>query len=415
VSRLFPARPRVPSPTVLHFAGALLSKLVPPGVQLALLLVVARLGTLEDVGRLALASAAAFTCGGLAELGFGTSLSVPRPYFGTELPPVRGTRPHRLAAALAGSAVYLALWAFGLGGREAAFLVLAPLPALLALGFGYAGVMNAHARLDREGRIAVAEALLTLALAGLALLVAGPLVAALLGLLLGRALGTLLRARVVRGLPQDAGALGVGLLRAQGWFVAAGAVVVIGGQIDVLAAGFVSAFATLGVFSPLMRTAYGLALIAEALSWSLYGRAGSDAAPASRLARFVQNWSVSAPIIGAGCAVLFVAVAPWFVPLVVDADVGPILGPVLLFAGAIVARFVTFSFSLELIRAGRQRARLPGLVAATVVLACSGIAGALAASLTILAAGRLIAEVVVAVAYGVAARRGPAARGAVVA
>ena len=210
---------------------------------------------------------------------------------------------------------------------------------------------------------------------------------------------------MVRGLPQDAGALGVPLLRTQGWFVAAGAVVVIAGQVDVLAAGFVSAFATLGVFSPLMRTAYSLALIAEALSWSLYGRAGSDA-PTSRTARFVQNWSVSAPIIGLGCAVVFVAVAPWFVPLVVDADVGSIIGPVLLFAGAIVARFVTFSFSLRLIRAGRQRARLPGLLVATVVLLGSGVVGALAASVTVLAAGRLVAEIVVAAAYALAVRRG---------
>ncbi len=62
-----------------HYIGALGSRLLPPAVQLLLIVLVAQQGTLSDVGRLALASAVSFTCGGLAEIGLQTSLSVPRP------------------------------------------------------------------------------------------------------------------------------------------------------------------------------------------------------------------------------------------------------------------------------------------------------------------------------------------------
>src|SRR5919199_983010 len=75
----------------LHFAGAAVTKLAPPLVQLVLLLLVARDSTLDDVGRLALASAVSFLCGAMAELGFQTTLSIPRPTFGTAAPPLRAT------------------------------------------------------------------------------------------------------------------------------------------------------------------------------------------------------------------------------------------------------------------------------------------------------------------------------------
>jgi O-antigen/teichoic acid export membrane protein len=399
-----------PAATTGHFAGALLSKLVPPAVQLALLLALARLGSLEDVGRLALASATSFTCGGLAEFGFGTSLSVPRAYFGVELPPVRHTRRLRLGAALAGSLVYCLLWAFGLGNHDATFLILAPLPTLLALSYGYAGVMNAEGGLAAEGRVTVIEAVLSLAVAGALMVFADPLVAALTGLLAGRAVGTVLRGRIVRALPQSGVAHDRSALTAQTWFLVATTIVVVSGQIDVIAAGFGSAFATLGVFSPLMRTAYGLSLVAEALSWSLYGRAGSRPAQGSRVIGVPQQWSRTAPLLGVVCALGFMAVAPWAIPLILSRPVHDLLLPVLLFAGVVLTRFVTFSYSLAIIRAGRQRARVPPLLVMTCVLLVSGTAGALTGSITVLAAGRLVAEAIVAGGYAMVVRRDPAIR-----
>jgi O-antigen/teichoic acid export membrane protein len=306
--------------------------------------------------------------------------------------------------------VYCLLWAFGLGGHDATFLVLAPLPALLALSYGYAGVMNAEAGLEAEGQITLVEAALTLALAGALLAVAEPLTAALGGLLGGRAVGTLLRMRIVRGLPQAHEAQTGSALRTQTWFLVATTVVVVNGQIDVIAAGFGSAFATLGVFSPLMRTAYGLSLVAEALSWSLYGRAGSRPSGGSRLVGFVQEWSRAAPILGLVCGIAFAAVAPWAIPLILGRPVHDLLVPVLLFAAVVFTRFVTFSFSLRIIRAGRQRARVPPLVVATFVLLASGTVGALTGSITVLAAGRLVGELAVAVGYIAVVRRDPAMR-----
>src|SRR5690349_6375398 len=75
----------------LHFAGAAVTKLAPPLVQLLLLLLVARESTLRDVGVLALASAVNFLCGALGDLGFATTLSIPRTTFGTAAPPLRAT------------------------------------------------------------------------------------------------------------------------------------------------------------------------------------------------------------------------------------------------------------------------------------------------------------------------------------
>src|SRR2546423_7582435 len=90
-----------PTHLFLHFAGAAVTKLAPPLVQLLLLLLVARESTLDDVGRLALASAVSFLCGALAELGFMTTLSIPPPQFGVEAPTLHATARVRVDSAIA--------------------------------------------------------------------------------------------------------------------------------------------------------------------------------------------------------------------------------------------------------------------------------------------------------------------------
>jgi O-antigen/teichoic acid export membrane protein len=374
-------------------------------VQLTLLLVVARLGQLEDVGRLALASAASFTCGAFAELGFGTSLSVPRAYFGTALPPLRRTRRMRVGAALLGSVGYVALWLLGLGGHEPQFLIATPLPALLALSYGYAGAMNASSALAREGRITVVESATTVWIAIGLFFLLDPLPAALGALVAARLLGTALRARAVAAMPQTDEPPTRSPLKTQSWFLLASTLVVLSGQIDLLAAGFVAAFATLGVFGPMIRTAFSMSLVAEALSWSLYGRAGHRSSRETRVASFVQDWSRAAPVLGFAAAVAYFVVAPWFIPFLVEEEITSIHVPIAFFSGAILMRFITFSHSLRLIRAGRQRDRIPGLLLATLVLLVSGVSGALTTSLVVLSAGRFAAETVVAIAYAAATRR----------
>src|SRR5919197_259767 len=187
----------------LHFAGAAVTKLAPPLVQLVLLLLVARDSTLDDVGRLALASAVSFLCGALAELGFATTLSIPRPTFGTAATPLRATGRVRVVSALAGGLLYVVLWGAGLGSHGAVFLLVAPLPFLLALSYGYAGAMNASGRLRIEGAASVAESVAIVVIAVVGSLAGSALTWSLVALTVGRAGGTLARAILVRDLPQS--------------------------------------------------------------------------------------------------------------------------------------------------------------------------------------------------------------------
>src|SRR5919199_6001125 len=153
---------RVKASVVFHFAGGATTRLAPPATQFTLLLIVARQSSVGEVGKLALASAASFACGAVADVGFQTTLSVPGAYFGTAEPPVRGTRRARFAAALGGALLYVVLWGAGLGGHDARFLIAAPLPVVLALSHGYSGVVNAAGALWWEGGVALAEATVVL-------------------------------------------------------------------------------------------------------------------------------------------------------------------------------------------------------------------------------------------------------------
>jgi O-antigen/teichoic acid export membrane protein len=395
-----------PGPVGWHFASATLSKLTPPAVQLALLLVVGRQGSIEDVGLLALASAVAFTCGAIAEAGFNTSLSIPETYLHDELPPLRGTRRARIVAAIGGSALYAALWAAGLGKHEPVLLILLPLPALLALSYGYSGVMNSAGQLRLEARISVAESAFVLVLVAALSVALEPLETVLLALLGGRAAGTAARAAWVRSLPQSGARAVRDVGRTHAWFVASTASTAIHGQIDAAVLGFFGAFALLGVYGPLVRTAYSGLLVAEGLAWALYARTTHERVREARLRgerslgdRLLGRWRTAGVGLGAVCAVGFWFLGAPVLEFVLDADVDGLRLPIALLSATILVRFGAFVLTVDIIRAGRQRARIPVELAAAVVLGSIAVAGALEESLSLLALGKLASEVVLAAGY----------------
>ncbi|MDX6674762.1 MAG: polysaccharide biosynthesis protein PslH [Solirubrobacteraceae bacterium] len=391
---------------VLHFTGAGVAKLAPPFVQFVLLLLVARAGSLDDVGRLALASAAAFLCGALAELGLATSLSIPKVTFATDGAPLRATRRLRLTAALLGCVLYVALWAAGLGGHDPVLLLVAPLPFALALAYGYAGAMNASGELHYEIPISLGESVLVLAIALLGALAIPALTAALAALLIGRFAGLVARMVVIRRLPQSDVEHLPGVVRAQLPFALATVAFVIQGQADILAVGFFSALAVAAVYAPLLRTAYSTLLSAEALSWSLFGGANPDEHAGS--GRLGRSWRPLTMVLGVVVAIVFVLLAQPFLHLLLDRPVPNLTGAVLLFGAVIVTRFGALMLHVDVLRAGRQRDEIPVLFASAAVLAVFGIIAASADSLTGLAGARLASELLIAAGFVVIRRRGPA-------
>jgi hypothetical protein len=333
----------------------------------------------------------------MAEIGFATTLSVPRAYFAVDRPPLRATRRLRLITAAAGTALYLLLWAAGVGKHDPRLLLVAPLPFALALSAGYAGVMNAAGRLRLEGGIAVAESVFILGLALAATTVMSALSATLLALTVGRSAGTVARIVAVRGLPQTSAAVS-GVLRTQAWFAAATTVIVLQGQADLLAIGLIGSLSLAGVYGPLLRTAYGFLLIAEALSWGMYGgadhqaegRSGGDPA---------RSWLVASVALGAGFGVLFVVVAGPLLEFLLQRDIEGLTTPILLFGALILVRFVSFGMLIQIMREGRQRRQIPVLAAAAVVLIAGSWVGARESSMVILVVSRLASELVILAGY----------------
>jgi hypothetical protein len=387
---------RVRRSIALHFAGGAATKLVPPATQFLLLLIVARESTLGEVGKLALASAASFACGAVGEIGFTTSLSASRAYFGTSAPPLRGTRRVRLTAALSGALLYVVLWGAGLGGHDARFLIVAPLPTVLALSYGYAGVVNAAGALWWEGAVAIVEGVLVL-LTTLTLVVGfgATLTAALVALVVGRGLGLLGRALVIRRLAQSqlqpASVLGV-----QTPFVAGTVMNVAQGQIELLALGFVGSYTLAAVYGPLLRAGMGLVLIAEAVSWGLYGGVGWTP---ERQERLVRGWIGVGVALGICFAVAFGLAAHPFLEFLLGRQVAGVGAAILLLALVIATRFGSFVLTVPLIRAGRQREQVPIIAAAVGVLTVVGLLAAASGSLTGLAGSRLASEAVILVGY----------------
>ncbi len=109
-----------------------------------------------------------------------------------------------MGAALAGSAVYVALWLAGLGHHDPLLLVVAPLPFLIALSLGYAGAMNAAGDLSTEGALSIAESLLIALIAVVVGATTGEwLVGSLVALVAGRAAGTVARAVALHRYPRS--------------------------------------------------------------------------------------------------------------------------------------------------------------------------------------------------------------------
>jgi O-antigen/teichoic acid export membrane protein len=378
-------------------------KLAPPATQFLLLLVVARQSSVGEVGKLALASAASFACGAVADVGFATTLSAPAAYFGLAKPPVAGTRRARAAAAISGALMYLALWGAGLGGHDARFLIIAPLPVVLALSYGYSGVVNAAGALWWEGGVALVEATIVLFVTVVLVHVSdAALTAALVGLLGGRTVGLAARALVIRWLPQSARAP-ESVRRVQAPFAVSTVLTVAQGQIELLSLGFVGGFVLAGVYGPLLRTALGLLLLAEAVSWGLYGGVGKTP---ERQQRLVRAWTGVGLALGGTFAVAFVLFAHRFLDLLLGTHVADARGAILLLALVVATRFGSFVLTVPLVRAGRQREQVPIIAAAAVVLAVLGPIAAASGSLIALAGSRLASEAVIALGYLALGRRG---------
>src|SRR5919109_187428 len=352
------------------------AKLAPPLVQLGLLLLVARRGSLDEVGRLALASAASFLCGSLAELGFATTLSLPRLTFGTAEPPLRATERLRVGAAFGGAGLYSVLWAAGLGGHDPVLLLVAPLPFALAISSSYSGAMNASGMLRVEGAVSLAESVAILAIASIGSFHGSAFTWALLGLTLGRAGGTIARAQ----LP----------------FALATLAIVVQGQADMLAIGFFGSLAVAGVYGPLLQTTYAPLLSAEALD---------ELGDSGWLARHRRAAGLCLGVLLAGA---FALLAEPFLRFLLHRPLPDLTPAVSLFALVVVARFVALVFNVEVLRAGRQRDEIPILGLASLALALGGALAAAAGSLTGLAGARLGSEVIIAVGYVLLAPRASA-------
>ncbi len=379
-----------------HLIGAAVSKLAPSAAQVGLLMIVAREATLPDVGRLALASAAAFLCGSLADAGFTTTLSVPSVYLDSNAPPMRATRRLRFATAAAGTGLYCMFWVAGLGSYDPAFLLLTPLPAALALSYGYAGVMNAAGRLRLEGTIAAFELISIVSLALALTRVGSGIVPELLALAAVRVAGAIARAIVVSRLPQSRTPKVWRVVSRQAAFIPAITAIVVQGQADLLILGFTRNFDLLAVYSPLMRAAYGILLVAEALSWALYPAAnveGSGAEMRGGAAVFTFG------LITCIAALAFAVLAQPFLTIVLGRNVGGIQAAVVLFALVIIVRFFAAFREITIIQTGSQKRRIPILAVSAIVLSAGAYMGATMRSIGVLGASRLASEFALAAGY----------------
>jgi O-antigen/teichoic acid export membrane protein len=389
-----------------HFSGAVVSKFTPPALQFLLLVYVGRSETVHDVGLLALGSAAAFFAGIVGDIGFQTSLSLPRAYYDVEDPPLVATRRLRYFAAACGSLFYLALVAGGLGRSDAHLWLLGPLPFLLAVSLGLSGAMNAVGKLQIEGRIAVTE---SIASVGLALAIGGvahdALSGAFAGLTAGRAVGLALRLVTVARLPQSLVPSVGSLARRQRGFVVSNAALIFQGQGDLVTLGMLGSVAWAAAYAPLLRLAFTAALLGEALAWAIFFRErearGRALYPDSRLGRHLI---VTAFGLGAVLSLCFAAVSPSVVHLI-SPDITVSATAVGLVALVIPVRFAALAISLEIVRLGMQIRQVRPLVLSSAVLVAGTVVAAALGSVQEVASARLASEVVLCVAFAVVVPR----------
>jgi len=392
----------------VHLSGATVGRLAPPLLQLALLLIVSRGGSLDDVGLLALGSSVAFLCGALGELGFANSLSVPRVAFGSEAPPLGPTVRLRLAGAIAGSALFVVLWGAGIGHHHAELLLLIPLPFALALAHGYAGAMNASGLLHFEGKVSTVESVVALVLALVGTQIVDALPAALFGLAAGRLVGTVGRGLLLRRVPQSSSVDVASIPRSQLWFALSTAGFVTQGQVDMVAIGLAGSLALAAVYGPAVRASGSILLGGEAITYALYGRAHPDEGEAVTWLR--RRWR--ALLLGAAvvAALVFTLLAQPFLEWLLGRQLHGLGALIVLLAFVIVVRFAVLILGVDIVRAGRQREQVPMLGAAAAVLAVGASIAASADSLTGLAAARLASEVVLVGGFAFLVRRAPSMR-----
>jgi len=90
---------------------------------------------------------------------------------------------------------------------------------------------------------------------------------------------------------------------------------------------------------------------------------------------------------------------------VLDRTLHDLTWPVVLLALLIPVRFYGYVLGVDLVRAGKQAARIPALLVATVVLVGGAIAGWQTGSLTWLSSFRLASELAIAGGFLLAVRR----------
>jgi O-antigen/teichoic acid export membrane protein len=363
-----------------------------------LILVLARNGTLTDVGALAIASALSFFLGALGDFGFSTTLAVPRVAFGRSAPPLRPTRAIRLGAAALASLLYGGFWLAGIGGHAPTLLILFPLPFFLGLSYGYTGVLNAGGMLGVEVLVSIAESATIVALAFAFMQRLDALASALLALTVARGLGALARMVATRRVP-DAHAHASpprGVVRTQFKFAASTVVTVVQGQLDIVVIGFLGTLTLAALYGPLLRAAYSVLLIPEALSWALYGDVirSRVSGPGRRLG--IRTFFIT---LGIAAGIGFAVSAQPFLKFLLGRPIDGLLFAVLLFAVVIPIRSLSSAFGIEIVRSGRQARRIPVVAGAGVVLLAGAATAAVSGSITGLAAARLASEIVIVLGY----------------
>jgi O-antigen/teichoic acid export membrane protein len=173
-------------------------------------------------------------------------------------------------------------------------------------------------------------------------------------------------------------------------------VTVVQGQLDIVVIGFLGTLTLAALYGPLLRAAYSVLLIPEALSWALYG-------DAARSRVFGREGRVSTRTffvtLGLATGIAFAVSAQPFMSLLLGRSIHGLLLAVLLFALVIPIRSLSSSFGIELVRSGRQAKRIPIIAGAGVVLLAGAATAAVSGSITGLAAARLASEIVIVLGY----------------